>query len=167
MTATAPLPAELARTVLPCDAAVADTRHVLDYYRKSSDGRLLFAGGESYLLPPANIASRVRSRMLRVFPELSDIATEYAWSGTVGITCTRMPHLGRLSERVLFAHGYSGQGVALACLAGKLMAETILDRTERFEVFARVPAERFPGGKFLRRPLMGAALLAFKALDKV
>ncbi len=167
MTATAPLPAELARTVLPCDAAVADTRHVLDYYRKSSDGRLLFAGRESYLLPPADIVALVRPRMLRVFPELSGVATEYAWSGTVGITHTRLPHFGRLGERVLFAHGYSGQGVALACLAGKLLAGAALGNTERFDTFARIPAERFPGGEFLRKPLMAAALLALNALDKV
>jgi gamma-glutamylputrescine oxidase len=165
MTATAPLPPELARTILPSDAAVADTRHVLDYYRKSADGRLLFAGRESYFHPPRDIAALVRPRMLHVFPALETVPTEYAWSGTVGITRTRMPHFGRLGERVLFAHGYSGQGVALACLGGKLMAEAALGHPERFDVFARVPAERFPGGESLRKPLIAAALVAYKVMD--
>lgn len=165
VTATAPLPAALAAQILPCDAAVADTRHVLDYYRKSGDGRLLFAGRESYWTPPADIAGLVRPRMLEVFPQLAAVPTDYAWRGTVGITRTRMPHFGRLGERVLFAHGYSGQGVALACLGGALMADAVLGAPERFETFARVPAKPFPGGAVLRKPLVAAALFAFKLLD--
>jgi gamma-glutamylputrescine oxidase len=165
VTATAPLPPDLAQAVLPSDAAVADTRHVLDYYRKSADGRLLFAGRESYFRPPKDIAALVRPRMLHVYPALANVPTEYGWSGTVGITRTRMPHFGRLGERVFFAHGYSGQGVALAVLGGKLLAEAAAGEPERFDVFARVPAERFPGGEFLRKPLVAAALLAFKVMD--
>jgi gamma-glutamylputrescine oxidase len=103
--------------------------------------------------------------MLQIFPELDTIPTEYAWSGTVGITVTRMPHFGHLGDRVLFAHGYSGQGVALATLGGKLLTEAALGQAERFDVFARVPARAFPGGRLLRRPLIAAALLAYKVLD--
>jgi gamma-glutamylputrescine oxidase len=165
VTATAPLPPSLANEILPGDAAVADTRHVLDYYRKSADGRLLFAGREAYFGMPADIAALVRPRMLRVFPQLRDVATEYAWSGTVGITVTRMPHFGKLSERVLFTHGYSGQGVALATLGGRLLAEAATGHNERFDVFARVPSRPFPGGSWLRRPLIAAALLAYKVAD--
>jgi gamma-glutamylputrescine oxidase len=165
VTATAPLEPEIAKAVLPSDAAVADTRHVLDYYRKSADGRLIFAGRESYFRPPRDVAALVRPRMLHVYPALESVSTEYAWSGTVGITRTRMPHFGRLGDRVLFAHGYSGQGVALACLGGKLMAEAALGEPERFDVFARVPAERFPGGESLRKPLIAAALVAYKVID--
>lgn len=167
ITATAPLPAPLAAQVLPCDAAVADTRHVLDYYRKSADGRLLFAGREAYFGAPSNIAALVRPRMLRVFPMLADVPTAYAWSGTVGLTVTRMPHLGRLSERVLFAHGYSGHGVALSILGGKVMAEAVLGDDARFETFARVPATPFPGGKLLRKPMITAALFAYKIMDAI
>jgi gamma-glutamylputrescine oxidase len=165
--ATAPLPADLAARVLPCDAAVADTRHVLDYYRKSADGRMLFAGRESYFSIPKDIAKLVRPRMLRVYPMLADVPIEYAWSGTVSITVTRMPHLGRLGPRVLFAHGYSGQGVALTSICGKAMAEAVLGSPERFDVFARVPAKAFPGGDILRKPLIAAGLMAYKFLDAV
>ena len=163
--ATVPLGDDLNAVTLPCDAAVADTRHVLDYYRKSADGRMLFAGRESYWSVPKDIASLVRPRMLRVYPKLANIPIEYAWSGTVGITRTRMPHLGRLSKRTLFAHGYSGQGVALANIGGKVLAEAAMGKPERFEVFARVPAQPFPGGRMLRKPLVSAALMWFKLVD--
>ena len=105
--------------------------------------------------------------MLHVYPALAGVPIEYAWSGTVGITRTRMPHFGRLSPRILFAHGYSGQGVALATLGGKLMAEAALGNSERFDVFARVPAEPFPGGALLRKPLVSAALMWFKLVDSL
>lgn len=165
--ATEPLTSRQYAAVLPNDAAVADTRHVLDYYRKSEDRRLLYAGRESYLSPPADIAAMVRPRMESVYPILKDVRIEYAWSGTVGITRTRMPHFGRLGPRVLFAHGYSGQGVALANLGGKLLAEAATGKPERFNVFARVPAQPFPGGALLRKPLVVAALATFKLLDRV
>ena len=163
--ATEPLPDELYNRVLPCDAAVADTRHVLDYYRKSADRRMLYAGRETYLTIPRDIASIVRPRMERVYPSLKPVRIEYAWRGTVGITRTRMPHFGRLGERVLFAHGYSGQGVALANLGGKVLAEAAMGNAQRFDVLARVPAKRFPGGALLRKPLVTAGLVWFKVLD--
>jgi gamma-glutamylputrescine oxidase len=166
VTATEPLPDELYTHVLPCDAAVADTRHVLDYYRKSEDRRMLFAGRESYFTVPKNIAAIVRPRMEKVYPLLRMVRTEYAWRGTVGITRTRMPHFGKIGERVLFAHGYSGQGVALANLGGKVLAEAAMGKPERFEILARVPAKRFPGGAVLRKPLVTAGLLWFKLLDR-
>jgi gamma-glutamylputrescine oxidase len=167
VTATAPLPESLCEQILPRDEAVADTRHVLDYYRKSGDGRMLFAGREAYFGMPKDVARLVRPRMLRVFPQLRHVPTEYAWSGTVGITVTRMPHFGKLGERLFFAHGYSGQGVSLATLGGRLLAEAAQGREERFEVFARVPARAFPGGQRLRKPLLAAGLFAFKVLDAV
>ena len=69
VTATEPLGEELNAKILPCDAAVADTRHVLDYYRKSADGRMLYAGRESYWTIPKDIAAVVRPRMLQRVPE--------------------------------------------------------------------------------------------------
>ncbi|HEY4942436.1 MAG TPA: FAD-binding oxidoreductase [Rhizomicrobium sp.] len=163
--ATAPLGEALNRAVLPSDAAVADTRHVLDYYRKGADGRLLFAGRESYWTPPDDIAALVRPRMARVFPALADIAIDYAWRGTVGITRTRMPHFGRLSPRVLFGHGYSGHGVALSVLGGKALAEAALGDSARFDILARMPPRKFPGGALLRKPMVTAALTMLKLLD--
>ena len=167
ISATAPLPRDIAQQILSSDMAVADTRHVLDYYRKSDDGRLLFAGREGYWNVPPDIAALVRPKMLKVYPQLRDVPTQYAWSGTVGITRTRMPHFGKLSERVFFAHGYSGHGVALSSLGGKLMAEAAMGNPERFDAMARVPARKFPGGAYLRKPMVAAALFAFKLLDAI
>ena len=164
--ATEPLPAEIRAGLLTNDAAVADTRHVVDYYRLSPDRRLLFAGGEYIFGAPKNIAAFVRPYMLRVFPQLKNVAITHAWGGTVGITRTRLPHFGILKDRILFGYGYSGQGVALAVLGGKLLAEKALGQSDGFNLLASVPAKRFPGGAALRKPLVKAALLALKLEDK-
>lgn len=163
--ATAPLPEELRRTILKNDAAVADTRRVVDYYRMSEDHRLLFAGGEYIFGPVKDIVALVRPHMLKVFPQLRDIRITHAWGGTVGITRTRMPHFGRLNERTLFGYGYSGHGVALANMGGKVLAEAAMGKSERFDLLASIPTKRFPGGAALRRPLVAAALIGLKLAD--
>lgn len=164
--ATARLTEKQQRTILPLRDAVADTRHVLDYYRLSEDHRLLFAGGETYFAPARDIAGLVRPHMLRVYPELAETPIDYAWRGTVAITRSRLPHFGRLlGGRALFAHGYSGQGVALATLGGKLAADAALGESEGFELYASLPAKPFPGGALLMKPLTAAALAWFKLKD--
>ena len=163
--ATAPLSPEQRRTVLPRNDAVADTRFVLDYYRLSTDGRLLFSGGETFFAPARDIARLVRPRMEFVFPQLKGIAIDYAWRGTVGITRTRLPHFGRAGAGVLFGYGYSGQGVALANMGGKVLADAALEKAEQFDLLASIKPKPFPRPAWLRRPLVSATLLAMTVRD--
>ncbi|MGO1118946.1 NAD(P)/FAD-dependent oxidoreductase [Rhodovibrionaceae bacterium A322] len=165
--ATEPL-GERAREIIRDDVAVADTKFVIDYYRLSEDGRLLFGGGENYSPNfPADIASFVRKPMLRVFPQLADVKIDYAWGGTLAITMNRMPAFGRLPGDVYYAQGYSGHGVAMATLAGKLIAEALSGSSERFDVMARVPTPGFPGGALLRHPLLVLGMVYHAMLDRL
>lgn len=165
--ATEPLDEELARSLIPSGAAVSDSRFVLNYFRVSPDSRLIFAGGEKYTpTPPADIAAFVRPYMLNLFPQLADVAIDFAWGGAVGVTINRLPHFGRRGN-VLFAHGYSGQGALLTTLAGELMAEAITGHSERFDLFTRIPHRPWPGGKFLRTPLYIAGMLHASLMDRL
>ena len=103
--------------------------------------------------------------MLRVFPQLADVRTEYAWGGYVDITMNRAPHFGRLAPNVYFLQGFSGHGIALAGIAGALVAETIAGTAERFDVFAKIPHHNFPGGSLLRRPALVLAMLYYRLKD--
>jgi gamma-glutamylputrescine oxidase len=115
--ATEPLGSRAAE-VLTRDVAVSDDRFVVNYFRLSHDGRLLFGGGESYGYRfPSDIRETVRKPLLRVFPHLADVPLTHAWGGTLAITMKRLPHLARLSDRVLTASGYSGHGVGNATQA--------------------------------------------------
>jgi gamma-glutamylputrescine oxidase len=166
--ATAPLGEARARGLIRNDAAVADSRFVVNYFRLSADRRLLFGGGESYGWRfPADIAEVVRPRMLGVFPQLADVAIEYAWGGTLAITVNRLPAFQRLGPGVFSVGGYSGHGVALATLAGKLMAEAVQGTAGRFDVFARLPQRDFPGGAALRWPLLVLAMSWYALRDRL
>jgi len=166
--ATEPLDAALADAINPRRIAVGDSRFVINYFRMSADRRIVFGGGENYRARfPSDIAAFVRPYLLKIYPQLSSVAIEYAWGGTLAITLNRMPHFGRLGEHVYFAHGYSGQGVGLAHLAGQLVAETIRGRSERFDLFAELPTRPFPGGRWLRWPGMVLGMLYFAMRDRL
>ena len=166
--ATEPLDEDLARQLIRDDVAVADSRFVVNYYRLSADRRLLFGGRESYgYRYPADIAGAVRKRMLAIYPQLEDARIDYAWGGTLGITMNRMPHLARLAPNILSASGYSGHGLAMATLCGKLMAEAIAGEGNGFELMQSVPTPKFPGGIALRRPLLVLAMLYFALRDRL
>ncbi len=163
---TEPLGAARARALITNGAAVTDINWVLDYFRLSADHRLLFGGRVSYSgLDPFGTARATRSRMLAVFPQLADVAIEHAWGGYVDITLNRAPHFGRLEPDVFFLQGFSGHGIALTGVAGKLLAEAIAGTAERFDVFARIPHREFPGGLALRRPALVLAMAWYRLRD--
>ncbi len=168
MLATEPLSPELARQLIRDDVSISDSLFVINYWKLSGDNRLLFGGGESYTRRfPADIGQFVRKRMLRIYPELADTRIDYGWGGTLAITMNRMPDFGRLGPNVFYAHGYSGHGVPIATLAGKLMAEAIGGTAERFDVMASVPSRTFPGGTLLRWPGLVAGMLFFSLRDRL
>nr|WP_170475843.1 FAD-binding oxidoreductase [Ruegeria arenilitoris] len=165
--ATEPLGADTQK-VLMRDVAVADTKFVVNYFRLSADGRLLFGGGESYGYRfPNDIAGKVRKPMTEIFPHLHDVRIEYAWGGTLAITMRRMPYLTRLADNILSASGYSGHGVGTATHAGQLMALAIQGQAEGFDTMARVPTLPFPGGPALRSPLLVLAMTWYAMRDRL
>ena len=165
--ATEPLSEELCRKINRDDVAVADSKFVINYFRLSQDNRLLWGGGENYSSKfPADIGSFVKKYMLEFYPELKDVKIDYGWGGTLAITLNRMPHFDRIEENVFVAQGYSGHGVALATLGGKLMAEAISGSAEKFDVFKSVPTPTFPGGTLLRFPGLVAGMLYYAMRDR-
>ncbi|WP_029008419.1 NAD(P)/FAD-dependent oxidoreductase [Azospirillum halopraeferens] len=166
MLTTEPLGAERAASLLPADVAVSDMNFVLNYFRRTADHRLLFGGGVSYSgLDHPGLAQALRRKMVGVFPALKDVRTDQVWGGHVAITVNRLPHIGRLTPTTFFAHGYSGHGVALAGIAGRVIAEAVAGTAERLDVFARIPHMPFPGGPMLRTPALVLAMLWFRLRD--
>jgi gamma-glutamylputrescine oxidase len=164
--ATEPLGEARAHALLPSNCALSDMNWVLDYFRRSADHRLLFGGRVNYSgLRSFDAPSATRARMLEVFPQLRDVRIGYAWGGEVDITLNRAPHFGRLSPNVYFLQGFSGHGIALTGIAGKLIAEAIAGTAARFDVFARIPHGNFPGGTALRRPALVLAMLYYRLKD--
>jgi gamma-glutamylputrescine oxidase len=140
--------------LLPADYCVEDANYVLDYYRRTSDNRLLYGGGIGYGgQDPANLTGIIRPNMIKTFPELANARIDYAWSGNFALTLTRIPHVGRLSDTVYFSHGDSGHGVTTTHLLGKILGEAVAGHAERFDIWASLPSLPFPGGRAFRVPL--------------
>ena len=156
-----------ARDILSQPVAVADSRFVVNYWRLSEDGRLLFGGGESYGYKFPDIRKTVRKPMLAIYPQLADARIDYAWGGTLAITLNRMPCFARPAPGVFSASGYSGHGVAMATLAGKLMADAVMGAAEGFDLMATLPQRRFPGGVALRAPLLTLAMTWYAMRDRL
>lgn len=164
--ATEPLGEERIRALLPSNAAIADINWILDYFRASADHRLLFGGRVSYsAVQPPHLGQSMRRRMIRIFPNLADVKVTHAWGGYLDITMSRAPDFGRLAPNVFYLQGFSGHGIALTGLAGKLAAEAVAGTAERFDVFARIPHRDFPGGPVLRRPSLMMAMLYYRLRD--
>lgn len=165
MVATARL-GERAKALLPTDIAVEDTYYSLNYYHLSHDDRLLFGSGFSYApWSVAQIKNRDRKVVRWLFPQLDDVEIEFGWRGPVDVTRTRMPDLGRSAPNVFYAHGFSGHGIALTGLSGRLMAEAVAGTAERFDVFARLPLRPFPRNGLVRRAALETRMAYWHAIQ--
>jgi gamma-glutamylputrescine oxidase len=166
--ATEPLDEQMLRDINPQDLAMQDSRFVVDYWRTSTDRRLLFGGGENYSSRfPADIRALVRRRMLEIYPQLANARIDYAWGGTLAITRSRLPAIGRLQRNLYYALGYSGHGISTATMAGKLIAEAVRGSLEGFDTMARIPTRRFPGGTLLRHPALVIGMLYYALRDRL
>ena len=168
MIATEPLSEELKTRINRDQLSMSDSLFVINYWKLSEDGRMIFGGGENYTSRfPSDIKSFVRPYMLKLYPELKHCTIDYGWGGTLGITMNRMPDFGRLSNSIFYAQGFSGHGVPTATLAGELLALAINGQSEKFDLMASVPTHRFPGGTLLRWPGLVAGMLFYSLLDKL
>ena len=163
------MPAAQADALIPCGAAVCDTNFVLDYFRTTADHRMLYGGRVSYsTATPMNLAASMGRRMQATFPAMRGVGVEFAWGGFVDISMSRAPDFGRvptLGERVYYLQGFSGHGLALTGMAGKLVAEAMAGDASRFDTFARLQHRPFPGGKALRTPALVLGMAYYRLKD--
>jgi glycine/D-amino acid oxidase-like deaminating enzyme len=142
--ATEPLPNALAHELSPRNRMIYDSRHYLHYYRLTPDNRMLFGGRAAFFPETKDTIRRsaaiLRDGMIKVFPQLKDSATDYAWGGTLDFCFDTMPHCGQING-LHFALGYAGHGVAMATYLGMKMADQIAGSAEKIP-FSAIP---FPG----------------------
>lgn len=164
--ATEPL-GERAADLIRNNMAICDNRHILNYYRLSADGRLLFGGKDHEFIDDADkMTQRVRADMLKVFPQLSDVKIDYSWGGECDITANLAPHFGRLSPDIYFAQGFSGHGMALTGIAGLAIAESILGEHTRLQPFERLQHRNIITQPLLRKLASFAGSCYYQWQDK-
>lgn len=166
--ATAALSAEKAKELLPNRAAVCDNNFVLDYFRLSADHRLLFGGRVSYTAATPNRLTQImRQRMVEVFPQLATQAIDHTWGGFVDISRQRAPDWGQLDEGLYYAQGFSGHGLVATTLAGCVISQAITQNPEDLNLFRQIRQSPFPGGAFLRLPLLLLGSSYFRLMDRL
>ena len=166
--ATEPLPEDVVAEINPRDLAICDPNFVIQYFRLSADKRLLFGARLNYFGDdPAYIEQKHRRKMARLYPRLKDIRIDYAWGGTIGVPLNRVPVVGRLSPNVFYCQGYSGHGVNVTHLAGKILADAVAGTMEEFDLFAKIEPVVVPGAHRLRKPMVALGVLYYAIRDKL
>ncbi len=161
--ATEPLSQSVADSLINNGMSACDNNYLLDYYRLSADNRLLFG---SDIDPNRSLNEAMRKSMLHVFPQLENVKIDYAWKGPIDMTINSTPHFGRIAANIYFAHGYSGHGVALTGLAGRILAEAITGNDERLAIFEQLHVPSIYGGKFVKKVATAIGIHYYHFLDK-
>jgi glycine/D-amino acid oxidase-like deaminating enzyme len=166
--ATEPLPDRLAGEINRLDVAVCDVNEVVDYFRLSADGRLLYGGACNYSgRDPSSIKSYILPRMLKVYPRLENFRIEYEWGGKIGIVLNRVPAVGRIDRNIYYCQGYSGHGVCASHVMGEIVADAVAGTMERFDLFAGLKPVRIPGTQWLGNQLIALGMLYYKIKDRL
>lgn len=156
------------KQLLPKDNCVEDCNYLLDYYRLSNEGRLIYGGGVTYgAREPSKIESMIVPNMLKTFPQLKGTKVDFAWTGNFLLTLMRLPQFGRIGKNMYYAQGYSGHGLTCTHLAGKVLSEVITGDSQRFDVFAGLPQYPFPGGRAFRVPFTAMGAFYYNLRDKM
>ena len=164
--ATEPLPPDLLQEINPRDLSVCDPNNVLDYFRLSADGRMLFGGRCNYSgREPRSIQNAIQPRMAKIYPQLANVRIDYEWGGKIGIVINRVPLLGRIGGNVYFAQGYSGHGVNFTHVAGEIVADAIGGTLEKLDIFERIRHVRIPLGQWFGNQLVALGMIYYRIRD--
>lgn len=153
--------------VLPGNEAADDSRFVVRYFRKSADGRLLFGGREAYTSASGDIAGQIRKQVVSIWPHLSDVRFTHAWGGSVAVTMPRMPYVAEAKPGLDVVAGFSGHGVMLTHWTGKLYADRLTGRGDPLAELRDLDIPAFPGGTWLRAPLLFLAMTWYALRDRL
>ncbi|MAJ86740.1 MAG: FAD-binding oxidoreductase [Cellvibrionales bacterium TMED148] len=166
--ASEPLCEKLIKEINPCDIAVCDPNYILTYFRLSGDGRLLFGGRFTYFgSDPEVIKQNLVPRLLKIYPQLEKTKFEFGWGGTIGVPINRVPQMGKLAKNIYYSQGYSGHGVNVTHLAGKLLSEAVAGTMERFDIFANIKPLTIPGQHLFRNQLVALGMIYYKLIDSL
>jgi gamma-glutamylputrescine oxidase len=166
MIATERLSGHLVHEINPRNLAVADANVVLDYFRLSSDARLLFGGHCNYSgRTPSSIQASLRPRLVEIYPQLARIRVDYEWGGSMGIVINRIPLIGRIAPNVYYSQSYSGHGLNVSHMAAEVLSDAIAGSMERFDVFARVKHVKLPVGAWAGRQMLALGMLYYRLRD--
>ncbi len=146
---TAPLGPRLAEAI-GYRGAVSDTELADNHYRIVDGDRLMWSGRmTTWTRNPRRYVRALTRDIKKTYPQLGEVAVDYAWSGTLGNSIHRMPQIGELGRGLWLASGFGGHGLNTTAMAGNLIARAILDGDQTWRQFT--PFELVWAGGILGR----------------
>lgn len=116
---------------------ISDDRRAGDYYRRLTDGRLLWGGRiTARTRDPNDLAALLHRDMREVYPQLSNVKIESAWSGLMSYARHYMPQIGRTQEGLWHCTAFGGHGLNTTAVGGRLIAAAITEGDDRYRLFA-------------------------------
>jgi len=119
---------------------VSDMRNIGIYARRINQrilvgGRLRFARGHHAPSDAQQLFARLRKELAQRMPSLTTVPTEHAWFGPIALSPDDVPIIGRTgrTQRILYAHGYSGLGLALSTVSSRVLADMVSGDVQRWE----------------------------------
>jgi glycine/D-amino acid oxidase-like deaminating enzyme len=159
--ATEPIPGRLEGIGWTDGMCISDSRLLVNYYRLTRDGRLVFGKGGGGLAFGGRVgaafegasprAAEVEQSMDALYPMLADARVTHSWTGPIDRNATAIPLVGRLGghEGIHYAVGFSGNGVGPSALVARTLASRVLRRDDEW---ASVTLPERPSGHFPRDP---------------
>ncbi len=167
---TEPVPELLEEVGWTGGECITDSRALIDYFRTTPDGRILFGWGGGHIAMGARlhgraeidpeVVSQTAARLWEYFPGLDGKAITHAWGGPIDASPTHLPLVLPLhGNRAFAAAGYTGNGVGPSHMVARTLASLALDRRDDHSNLAyvdpsppRVPPEPFHwlGGEAIR-----------------
>ncbi len=166
MLVTEPLTGTPAQGLLATDRSYSETRRMMRWFRKVGD-RLVYGGRGAFGRTDRDSAfAALRTAMDKQFPELIGVAVTHRWSGLVAMTMDAVPHVGRVDDRLTYAMGYNGAGVAMASLMGRYAADYVLGESPDLGLMSSRPLNPIPMHS-LREPAVRAVAGWYQFLDRI
>jgi glycine/D-amino acid oxidase-like deaminating enzyme len=171
---TEPVPDVLEEVGWTGGECITDSRALIDYFRTTPDGRILFGWGGGRIAMGARLGGRAEldaavvaaaaEHLRTCFPGLAGRRIEHAWGGPIDASPTHLPMVVPLpGGRAFAAAGYTGNGVGPSHMVGRTLASLALDRRDEHSRLAfvdpsppRVPPEplQWLGGEAIRLGIM-------------
>ena len=76
---------------------------------------------------PQAVEKLLHRDLMKVFPQLSDINIDYAWSGLMSYARHEMPQVAEVEKGLWCAQAFGGHGVAPTTFAGEILAAAIAE----------------------------------------
>jgi glycine/D-amino acid oxidase-like deaminating enzyme len=149
--ATAPLPPDLAASILPDRPAVYESGQITTYYRRDAAGRLLMGGRGLQ----RNATNREDYRHLvsyarTLWPALTRVEWTHWWNGQFALTPDFLPRFHHPAPGLYMFLGYSGRGLALSSAIGAQLAAVLAGATPESFALPVSPVRRIPLHRFWR-----------------